>query len=60
VLSAGQTRASASGVSNVFNLNIALAAGANPREAGRQIAEQLQHFLAGGGSINVRGAVVLP
>jgi hypothetical protein len=60
VLSAGQTAASAGGPSTVVNLSVALSAGANPREAGRQIAEQLQHYLAGGGSINVRGTRVLP
>jgi TP901 family phage tail tape measure protein len=47
------------GVSTTINLNVALAAGANPREAGRQIAEQLQTYLVGGGSVYVRGTKVL-
>jgi TP901 family phage tail tape measure protein len=48
------------GTNVVINLDVSLAAGANPREAGRQIAEQLQTYLVGGGSIYVRGEKVLP
>jgi hypothetical protein len=47
------------GVSTTIHLNVNLAAGANPREAGRQIAEQLQTYLVGGGSVYVRGTKVL-
>jgi ABC-type sugar transport system substrate-binding protein len=36
-----------------------LAAGANPREAGRQIAEQLKAYIGGGGNVVVRGRKVL-
>jgi TP901 family phage tail tape measure protein len=42
-------------VVNNVNLHVALAAGANMREAGRQIAEQLGSYLTGGGSLVVRG-----
>ncbi len=48
------------GAGTVINLNVALAAGANPREAGRQIAEQLSSYLGGGGSMVVNGQKVLP
>lgn len=47
------------GAGTVVNLNVALAAGANPREAGRQIAQVLQTYLAGGGSVIVGGRTVL-
>lgn len=47
-------------ISTTINLNVALAAGANPREAGRQIAEQLSSYLGGGGSMVVNGQKVLP
>jgi hypothetical protein len=40
-------------------LNAQLAAGANPREHGRQIAEYLQTHLAGGGQIRVGGQLLL-
>lgn len=43
-----------------ITLNVALAAGANPREAGRQISEQLASYLGGGGSLVVNGQKVLP
>ncbi len=48
------------GNTTVIHLNAQLAAGANIREAGRQIAEQLQSYLYAGGTVSVRGKAVLP
>lgn len=50
------------GVTYVTNINLVaqLAAGANMREAGRQLAEQISSYLHAGGTINVRGTQVLP
>jgi hypothetical protein len=47
------------GTTTVY-LTAELAAGANVREAGRQIAEQLGSFLYAGGTVNIRGKQVLP
>jgi hypothetical protein len=41
-------------------LTAELAAGANVREAGRQLAEQLSAYLYAGGTVNIRGKQVLP
>jgi TP901 family phage tail tape measure protein len=52
----------ATGAGNTYvtvQLNANLAAGANPREHGRQIAEYLQTHLGGGGEIRVGGKVLL-
>jgi hypothetical protein len=49
----------AAGNTTIINLTVPLAAGANPREAGRQIAEQLKAYVASGGSVVVRGQKVL-
>lgn len=43
----------------VIHLTVPLAAGANPREHGRQIAEALQAHLEVGGSIMVRGQTLV-
>jgi hypothetical protein len=51
--------AAAGGNTTIINLSPRIAAGANMREAGRQIAEQLQPYLAAGGSIVVRGQTLL-
>lgn len=49
------------GNTTVINLTVPLAAGANMREAGRQIAEQLGSYLEGGGTVVLRnGSTVLP
>jgi hypothetical protein len=51
----------AAGNTTVIHLTAQLAAGANPREAGRQIAEQLATYLNGGGTVVLtNGTKVLP
>lgn len=53
--------APAAGNTTVIHLTAQLAAGANPREAGRQIAEQLATYLNGGGTVVLtNGTKVLP
>jgi TP901 family phage tail tape measure protein len=47
------------GVTNIY-LTAELAAGANIREAGRQIVEQVEAYLVAGGELNIRGRRILP
>jgi hypothetical protein len=47
------------GNTTTIHLTAVLPAGGNPREAGRQIAESLSSYLAGGGGVVVRGVKVL-
>jgi SLT domain-containing protein len=48
------------GATTTIYLTAQLAAGANVREAGRQLAEQLSSYLYAGGTVNIRGKQVLP
>jgi TP901 family phage tail tape measure protein len=47
-------------VNTTVNLNVAMPVGANPREAGRQIVEQIRPYLEAGGRLVVHGKPVLP
>jgi TP901 family phage tail tape measure protein len=49
----GGSSAGGGGGNTYITLNVAVAAGANMREAGRQIAEQLAAYVAGGGTVKV-------
>jgi SLT domain-containing protein len=56
----GSRGGSGGGTTTTVYLTAQLAAGANIREAGRQLAEQLSSYLHAGGTVNIRGRQVLP